>query len=138
MKEKQLKLFSLQFSQKFPFPEIEKWPELWAETFIYLNRGDPNMTSDCLSTLRILSRDKTHMNSVLTEAQIRTLLELANLIAKQQPQQESTNSLQEDDLVVVESLKCLCNLVFNSITCQDLVEKLNAANGILKRIRCYR
>lgn len=94
------------------------------------------MRLDCLSAVRILSRDKTHMDDVITEQNIQVLLRLANIdptsvvIAPQSP--------VADDCVVVESLKCLCNLVFNSATCQNLFERLNGVDGILKRIRSYK
>lgn len=119
----------MQYSQKFS--AIEKWTEIWNATFTYLDQDDADMRLDCLATVRILSRDKTHMDVVITEANIRHLLRLANIdpIAPVTP---------ADDPVVVESLKCLCNLVFSSLTCQDIFTSLNAVDGILRRIRSYK
>lgn len=119
---------NFQYSQKFS--TIEKWPELWRATFTYLDQDDMSMRLDCLSTVRFLSRDKTHMDEVITETNIRTLLRLANI----DPILPVTPA---DDPVLVESLKCLCNLVFNSLTCQDLFDSLNAVDGIMKRVRTY-
>lgn len=89
------------------------------------------MRVDCLSTVRILSRDKTHMDDVITEQNILVLLRLASI-------DPSSQSPAADDCVAVESLKCLCNLVFNSATCQSHFERLNGVDGILKRIRSYK
>lgn len=122
----------MQYSQKFS--TIEKWTELWNGTFGYLDQDEVDMRLDCLSTLRILSRDKTHMDTVITEKNIKLLLDLANI----DPITLVPNTCPADDSVVVESLKCLCNLVFNSTTCQDLFERLSGHDGIVKRIRSYK
>lgn len=104
---------------------------MWNAIFQYLDHDDSALVHDCLSTLRILSRDKTHMEEVLSDTQIRTLLRLANI-------DQIATTTTNDDPVIIESLKCLCNLVFSSATCQDLFERLNGADGIIKRIRSYR
>lgn len=93
------------------------------------------MQLDCLSTLRILSRDKTHMDQVITEKNIRILLRLADI---DPDVVVATVAPVDSDSVIVESLKCLCNLVFNSETCQNLFDQLNGVDGILKRIRSYK
>lgn len=124
----------LQFSQEFS--TIEKWTEIWTATFGYLGQPEAaDLRLNCLSIIRILSRDKTHIEEVVTEQNIRILLQMANIdptgvIAPGSPDME--------DLVVVESLKCLCNLVFNSSTCQHLFEVLNGVDGIMQRIRSYK
>lgn len=105
---------------------------MWNATFQYLDDAESVLVQDCLSTLRILSRDKTHMEEVLTDRQIQTLLRLANI----DPILATTTT--KDEPVIVESLKCLCNLVFNSATCQDLFDRMNGAEGIIRRIRLYR
>lgn len=86
---------------------------------------------DCVTTIRILSRDKTHLDKVITESQVRALLRLANI----DPEALQTT---QDESIIIESLKCLCNLVFNSAMCQSMFNKLNAADGIIKRIRTYK
>lgn len=119
-----------QYSQKFS--TIDKWTELWTAVFVYLEKDEVDMQLDCLSMLRILSRDKTHMDEVITEKNIRILMRLANLL-------DSTSMpIIPEDSVIVESLKCLCNLVFNSETCQSLFDRLNGVDGIVKRVRSYK
>ncbi|KAI2567736.1 RIC8B isoform 12, partial [Pan troglodytes] len=69
----------------------------------------------CLEVLRILSRDKKVLVPVTTKENMQILLRLAKL-------NELDDSLEKvsEFPVIVESLKCLCNIVFNSQMAQQL------------------
>lgn len=124
---------NFQFSQKFNLSEISgNWTRIWNATFQHLGNDEAkHMQHGCVTTIRILSRDKTHLDEVITEPQVRILLGLANI----DPEAIQTT---KDESTVIESLKCLCNLVFNSSMCQSLFTKLNGADGIIKRVRTYK
>lgn len=82
----------------------------------------------CLSAVRILSRNKMHLNQTTIE-QFDCLLNIANIGAQ---------NFQCKTEVSVEALKCLCNLVFQSETCQAMCLKNAAIEGIVKRLRTYK
>lgn len=85
---------------------------------------------DCLAAIRILSRDKTHLNQTITVDQFDTLLNIANI--------GSHNENISDADIVVEALKCLCNLVYQSTNCQMMCLKNAAIDGIVRRLRTYK
>lgn len=79
----------------------------------------------CLETLRILSRDKKVLAPVTTKDNMHTLLKLAKL-----EREQTTLGDAGDFPVIVEALKCLCNIVFNSPEAQKLSLELNMAAGL--------
>lgn len=85
---------------------------------------------DCLAAIRILSRDKTHLNQTITVDQFDSLLNIANI--------GSHNENISDSAIVVEALKCLCNLVYQSTNCQMMCLKNAAIDGIVRRLRTYK
>ncbi|MGH0153997.1 UNVERIFIED_CONTAM: hypothetical protein FKN15_029436 [Acipenser sinensis] len=86
----------------------------------------------CLETLRILSRDKKVLGPVATKQGMLVLAQLAAL----QVTGESVPEILEVGLVV-EALKCLCNVIFNSVAAQQLSAELNFASGLCARLRMY-
>ncbi|KAM5170189.1 chaperone Ric-8B [Mantella aurantiaca] len=79
----------------------------------------------CLETLRILSRDKKVLAPVITRENVKTLMKLAKLDPGLKTLGDSANFP-----VIVESLKCLCNIVFNNPEAQKLSLELNMAVGL--------
>uniref|UniRef100_A0A8D0CEN1 Synembryn n=1 Tax=Salvator merianae TaxID=96440 RepID=A0A8D0CEN1_SALMN len=76
----------------------------------------------CLEALRILSRDKKVLVPVTTKENMQILMKQAKLDTMEDPLEDVT-----DFPVIVEALKCLCNIVFNSLTAQKLSLELNLA-----------
>lgn len=76
----------------------------------------------CLEALRILSRDKKVLVPVTTKSNMKILLKLAKLDTTEDPLEEVS-----EYPVIVEALKCLCNIVFNSAVAQKLSLELNLA-----------
>lgn len=128
-----------QYSQKFNLSSISShWVEIWKAVFKYLAQPDASaLHHDCVSTLRILGRDKTYLDQVIDEAQVDCLLSLADIGAKVGETAAATPDNTSEPLII-EALKCLCNLVFNSTQCQEMFSKNNAAEGIIRRIRTYK
>lgn len=76
------------------------------------------------------SRDKTEINAVITENGFKLLSSFANLHSKE------IDSLNADDFkTILESLKCLCNIIFNSTTAQELCSKYNIVDYIINRLQ---
>ncbi len=101
-----------------------------------LRRSDhPLCQSTCLETLRILSRDKRVLGPVATKEGILTLAGLARIhVAGHdgEPLEEAQSS--EEERVVVEALKCLCNVVFNSVPAQQVGADMKLAEGLCARL----
>lgn len=97
-----------------------------------LRRSDlPLCQSTCLETLRILSRDKRVLGPVATREGVLTLAGLARIrVAGHdgEPLEEAQSA--EEERVVVEALKCLCNVVFNSVSAQQVGADLQLAEGL--------
>lgn len=85
---------------------------------------------DCLAAIRILSRDKTYLNQTITNEQFDLLLNIANI--------GNHNETILNPAIAVEALKCLCNLVFQSTSCQMMCLKNAAIDGIVRRLRTYK
>ncbi|NXY83680.1 RIC8B protein, partial [Alcedo cyanopectus] len=76
----------------------------------------------CLEALRILSRDKKVLVPVTTKRNMQILMRLAKLDAVEDPLETVA-----EFPVIVEALKCLCNIIFNSAVAQKLSLELNLA-----------
>lgn len=95
----------------------------------------PSCQKTCLETLRILSRDKRVLGPVATREGMLILGGLARLNPGEQGDenqkngQEDTQS-EEEERVVVEALKCLCNVVYNSPAAQQVCVDVQLAHGL--------
>ncbi|XP_059672277.1 synembryn-B isoform X2 [Gavia stellata] len=76
----------------------------------------------CLEALRILSRDKKVLVPVTTKRNMQILMRLAKLDTVEDPLERVS-----EFPVIVEALKCLCNIIFNSAVAQKLSLELNLA-----------
>ncbi|KAK5867587.1 hypothetical protein PBY51_012061 [Eleginops maclovinus] len=95
----------------------------------------PSCQKTCLETLRILSRDKRVLGPVATREGMLILGGMARLNPgeegdeNQKHSQEDTQS-EEEERVVVEALKCLCNVVYNSPAAQQVCVDVQLAHGL--------
>ncbi|NWI01098.1 RIC8B protein, partial [Tichodroma muraria] len=69
----------------------------------------------CLEALRILSRDKKVLVPVTTKRNMQILMKLAKLDTVEDPLERVS-----EFPVIVEALKCLCNIIFNSSLVDDI------------------
>ncbi|XP_028815010.1 chaperone Ric-8B [Denticeps clupeoides] len=102
----------------------------------------PRCQSTCLETLRILSRDKRVLAPVGTREGILTLARLAQIRLPAGDAEEKAGSgsgsgseAEEERVVVVESLKCMCNIVFNSADAQQAAADVQLAQGLCALLR---
>ncbi|KAG8438756.1 hypothetical protein GDO86_005085 [Hymenochirus boettgeri] len=84
----------------------------------------------CLEALRILSRDKKVLVPVTTKTNLQILMKMAKLDPKLKCLGEA-----KDFPVVVEALKCLCNIVFNSPEAQKLSLELDLADLLCRLLQ---
>ncbi|XP_054475621.1 synembryn-B isoform X2 [Anoplopoma fimbria] len=103
----------------------------------------PSCQKTCLETLRILSRDKRVLAPVATREGMLILGGMARLNAgeegddNQKISQEDTQS-EEEERVVVEALKCLCNVVYNSPAAQQVSVDMQLVHGLCATLRTAR
>lgn len=91
----------------------------------------------CLETLRIMSRDKRVLSPVATREGMLILTAMARLNTgeDQEHNQSGQDSLsEEEERVVVEALKCLCNVVFNSPTAQQVSVDVQLAHALCAKL----
>ncbi|EPY74046.1 regulatory factor X, 4 (influences HLA class II expression) isoform 1, partial [Camelus ferus] len=116
---------------KFESTDEDKRKKLCEGIFKVLIKDIPTTCQvSCLEVLRILSRDKKVLVPVTTKENMQILLRLAKL-------NELDDSLDKvsEFPVIVESLKCLCNIVFNSQMAQQLSLELNLAAKLCNLLR---
>uniref|UniRef100_A0A8C1FRE1 Synembryn n=1 Tax=Cyprinus carpio carpio TaxID=630221 RepID=A0A8C1FRE1_CYPCA len=135
---KLLQKYNLENSHTFAFDHKEEDAriELCQGLLKVLRRSDhPLCQSTCLETLRILSRDKRVLGPVTTKEGILTLAGLARIHVvghDGEPLEEAQSA--EEERVVVEALKCLCNVVFNSVPAQQVGADVKLAEGLCARL----
>ncbi|EFN68344.1 Synembryn [Camponotus floridanus] len=106
--------------------------KLWKRLFYYLtDYTHLNHHHHCLAALRILSRDKTNLNDLITDEAIKIILQNAVL----------TKICEEDQIsytiVTIESLKLLCNLLFNSLKVQQSKVLISSLPYLIDRVKNY-
>ncbi|GLD60252.1 synembryn-B [Lates japonicus] len=144
--EKLLQQYNQENSHTFTFDPKEEAlrSKLCQSVLSVLGRQvQPSCQRTCLETLRILSRDKRVLAPVATREGILILGRMARLHAgeeggdNQKSSQEDTQS-EEEERVVVEALKCLCNVVFNSPAAQQVSVDVQLAHGLCASLRTAR
>ncbi|XP_028440993.1 chaperone Ric-8B isoform X2 [Perca flavescens] len=137
--EKLLRQYNLENSRTFSFDQKEETlrSKLCQGVLSVLGRQvQPSCQKTCLETLRILSRDKRVLAPVATKEGMLILGEMARLNAGENGDDNYRKSSQEDtqsdeeERVVVEALKCLCNVVYNSPAAQQVSVDVQLANGL--------
>lgn len=98
-----------------------------------------------ISSLRILSRDKDGLGSLSSEGAISRLLSLAELLREEVKCEHRASDERDDGLdrlitrtdVVVEALKCLCNIVYHSAVARQYCLNLQCVQAILARVKTF-
>ncbi|XP_045489054.1 synembryn-A [Pieris rapae] len=124
----------------FSFPYLSEnnmRVSLWAALFEQLqDKSAESIHIYCLSTLRILSRDKSEVENLICEKWMITLIEKAGLYNFLDVTDDVNENLPSKD-VAVEALKCLCNITFNSEVARALCAHTSIAQGLVARLRSY-
>ncbi|XP_073423935.1 chaperone Ric-8B [Dendrobates tinctorius] len=118
----ELNLTTFQFDPTYE----EHRKKLCEAVFVVLDKGTSiSCQVKCLEALRILSRDKNILAPVTTKQNMEILMKKAKL----DPETKALGDAA-DFPVIVEALKCLCNVVFNSPIAQKLSLELNFVSGL--------
>nr|XP_034185671.1 synembryn [Osmia lignaria] len=126
--------FQNNYGTRTTFEELNKdhlREKLWETLFSYLsNSSESSVHHNCLSMLRILSRDKTDLNYLITNERINIILENAALKDTDVDQVSYNN-------VIIEALKLLCNLIFNSTKVLQILPNTSCLPCLIKRMIKY-
>uniref|UniRef100_A0A8V0Z9A1 Synembryn n=1 Tax=Gallus gallus TaxID=9031 RepID=A0A8V0Z9A1_CHICK len=132
---KVLQIYNQEKSQCFTFDDEEREErKKMAQLLIkFLERElQPSCQVTCLESIRILSRDKYCLEPFTTEEGLKTLSRHAGIDYSEELIREVP-----DLEVILESLKCLCNIVFSSPRAQELTAEARLVVGLTKRIKLY-
>ncbi|XP_033646263.1 synembryn-A-like [Asterias rubens] len=127
-----LQEFNKENAQTFTFPELgsETKKKFIGDVLQSLEAAyNTECYCLCLEALRIMSREKHHLYQLAQKEGILLLLKLAGL-------EEKPNANQNDQ-VIVEAEKCLCNLVFNSTTVQQICVECDCVRFVMDRVKLY-
>ncbi|XP_077517035.1 ric8 guanine nucleotide exchange factor A isoform X2 [Amblyomma americanum] len=89
----------------------------------------------CLETLRLLSRDRCHLDEVFSPDVLADLARVAQLTGR--PSEELGRVEHLPAPVVVEALKTLCNLIYNSPIVQQTCSHNGCVEGVMLRLKLY-
>ncbi|XP_064416543.1 synembryn-A isoform X2 [Latimeria chalumnae] len=128
-------------SDKSEDPEVKLRQKLGEMLVKFLDCDlQPSCHLTCLETIRILSRDKFGLPPFITKEAMRTLARHAGIHRSEGGEGEG-EVLQQwdtpDSERVVEALKCLCNIVYNSLVAQDAAVELRLVEGLVERLKLY-
>lgn len=144
---KLLQQYNQENSKTFAFEQKEESlrSRLCQSVLAVLGRKpQPRCQKTCLETLRILSRDKRVLAPVATREGMLILGGMARLHAGEeeggdnQKSSEENVLSEEEERVVVEALKCLCNVVYNSPAAQQVSVDVKLAHGLCASLRTAR
>lgn len=93
----------------------------------------------CLEALRILSRDSSNLGEMVTEDSCQLFLKLAGLYSDVDDNEcrqlrMGIDTVVEKAIVVVEALKCVCNLVYQDAEFRQHTIKYNCTEGTCLRL----
>lgn len=103
--------------------------DVWKTLLWYLSNDIySSLHLQCLRTLRVLSRDKTDLDNILTLPNLTFLLTIANLF------KENKQKFVYEPEVIFEGQKLLCNILFNSPKVQVMIGKPDYLRCLIERI----
>lgn len=118
--------------------ENNRRQRLWDVIFTQLEKEDECLCHKyCLICVRILSREKEGLDDLINQNRLDTLLHLAGLRSEQEAISGGSQPSKDYD-VMLEALKSLCNIVYNSSRAQELSTENHSVEGVVMRMRMYR
>ncbi|XP_052759790.1 synembryn-A-like isoform X2 [Mya arenaria] len=141
--EEILRKFNEQNAKTFTFSDLsDDLKEKIAESLLkhMTQKLSPRAQCLCLQTIRLFSREKTRLGSLVSDDTLAVLMRLAGLEHySRQGEEESGITIQlGDSEVTIEAQKCLCNLIFNSAQAQAACSKNGCVEGIVQRLKTYK
>ncbi|XP_037508357.1 synembryn-A isoform X2 [Rhipicephalus sanguineus] len=132
-----LKEFNAKHAQVFTFPDLslDDRQQLVSRLIELVSSDQESCQLRCLETLRLLSRDRCHLEEVFSADVLANLACVAQLTGR--PSEELGQLEHLHAQVVVEALKTLCNLIYNSSTVQQICSRNGCVEGVMLRLKLY-
>ncbi|KAL1439195.1 hypothetical protein MTO96_047411 [Rhipicephalus appendiculatus] len=132
-----LQEFNAKHAQVFTFPDLslDDRQQLVSRLMELVSSDRESCQLRCLETLRLLSRDRCHLEEVFSADVLAHLACVAQLTGR--PSEELGQLEHLHAPVVVEALKTLCNLIYNSSTVQQICSHNGCVEGIMLRLKLY-
>ncbi|KAK2175329.1 hypothetical protein NP493_722g02070 [Ridgeia piscesae] len=131
--------FNRKHAKSFAFPDQtpEVKQKLLAAVMRWLESKASSKTySSCLQTVRIISRDKSGLDTLMTTDLLATLVQHSGLGSYSKG--EVITKQEGDPSVMLEAQKCLCNIIFNSPAAQRVCSGNGCVEGIIQRLKTYK
>ncbi|CAB3977166.1 synembryn-A-like [Paramuricea clavata] len=97
-----------------------------------------NYTARCLEALRVLSRDRSNLGEMISENSCVTFLKLAGLYTSDgQNSHLEVETVISKSVVVIEALKCVCNLVYQNAEFREYTVKYNCTEAVCVRLAWF-
>ncbi|KAH8386637.1 hypothetical protein KR093_001633 [Drosophila rubida] len=112
------------------------WHDIWLAIFGILDDAElAPVHTQCLNTVRILTRDEFSLRTHFIEPEVNTLLALARVDDGGDSDVELDLQLTEPQAAIMaEALKCLCNLIYQSGDCRRQCLRQHALDAVVKRL----
>lgn len=97
-------------------------------------------TARCLEALRVLSRDKSNLEEMISEESCLSFMKLAGLYSHDQNSHQLNMDVEtviEKFIVVIEALKCICNLVYQNAEFRQYIVKYNCTEAVCLRLMWF-
>uniref|UniRef100_A0A0A9ZGE2 Synembryn-A n=1 Tax=Lygus hesperus TaxID=30085 RepID=A0A0A9ZGE2_LYGHE len=124
-------------SESTSLPELNKnklRERVWSGMFSVLE--DPGISESemllCLTAMKILIRDKTDLDSLVTKDRILTLMKCAHLEKSVCEFPNSNNKSR-----ILESVKCLYNIILNFHPASEILNNCGVMDPLVKRVMKY-
>ncbi|XP_076065716.1 chaperone Ric-8A-like isoform X2 [Oratosquilla oratoria] len=127
------------FERQFTLPEMpnDGWGRMWSVIFHRLvNPAASGTHFTCLNTVRILSRNKAGVDSVVDRDCVSTLVKLAGLVTEEEALSRLNEQINYD--VVLEAQKSLFNLIYSSQAIQRFCCGNSCVPGLMCRMKLFR
>ncbi|GFT08908.1 synembryn-A [Trichonephila clavipes] len=106
--------FNKEHARTFFFPDFDMSVKKQLISLLFCRMAQsPATRVGSLETVRILSRDKIDLEGLFTREILGQLVNMAGLVAEEEEIMNQCSRVS-DPKVIVEALKCLCNLIYNS------------------------
>lgn len=138
--------FNAKHAEAFTFPELslDNRQRLVERLLQLASAEGPPVGCRSLEALRLLSRDRSHLETVFSADVLSALVRLARLAVpgregEAEEEEEQAEGLPKDfpAAVVVEALKTLCNLIYNSSQVQQTCSHNGCVEGVMVRLKLY-
>ena len=98
-----------------------------------------NYTAHCLEALRVLSRDKSNLGEMISEKSCLIFLSLAGLHTNSDSQSSplGVEIVISRSVVIIEALKCICNLVYQNAEFREHVVRYDCTKAVCRRLAWF-